>query len=451
MTPKVSVILPVYNEEKYIHQCLDSLRNQTLSEIEIICVDDGSTDESLTILRNYEKSDDRIMVITQKNQYAGVARNNGMKHASGKYLLFLDSDDFFEPDMLEKLFLRAEQDRLDITLCHSYRMDDRIGEGFGVDSSQRDAFFPKHVSVFSGTDMKCGGIFQAMVGWAWDKLFRTDFVRAMGYEFPDFRTSEDGFFVFMLVALAERIGVLDECLVWHRIYNGNSLSNTRGKNWENVFRMLEMIHIELISRGIYDIYEQSFISWAVEMQVWHLTSLYDKEAFFETYKYIQEHTEPEFKILQYHGEFLCGDDFVKYYEAIIKLEPEQFLLSLLKERDDTISKSYTVTRKKGWVFPYDKIPKGAKLIIYAAGVVGHSYYEQLKATGYCREVHIVDQNYQKYRTADYPVDDVEKIRIIEFDYILIAIQDDLICHTVRDSLINDYNVPAGKIVWGWVQ
>lgn len=446
MTPKVSVILPVYNEEKYITQCLDSLCHQTLSEIEIICVDDGSTDESLTILRNYEKLDDRIRVITQKNQYAGVARNNGMKCATGKYLLFLDSDDFVESDMLEKLYLRAEQDSLDITLCHAYYIDDRSGEGFEADSSKRDSFFPKDVRVFAGTDMECAGIFQSTVGWAWDKLFRTDFVRAMGYEFPDFRTSEDGFFVYMLVAKAERIGVLEERLVWHRLYNGDSLSNTREKNWENVFRMLEMIYRELKKQEIYDVYEQSFISWAVEMQVWHLTGLYEKEAFFETYKYIQKHTEPEFRALQYQGEFLCAPERVENYKLIIETEPEQFLLFLLKKRADTISKYRIATQKKGWVFPYDKVPKDAKIIIYGAGVVGHSYYDQLKAACYCKEVYIVDRNYQEYRTVDYPVDDVERIRDIDFDCILIAIQDNIISRAVRNTLTKNYNVPAVKIV-----
>ena len=97
-TPKVSVIIPVYNVEDYLRQCLDSVINQTLKDIEIICVDDGSTDKSLEILHEYEKKDSRITVLTQKNQYAGVARNVGMSVATGKYFVFLDSDDFFEPE-----------------------------------------------------------------------------------------------------------------------------------------------------------------------------------------------------------------------------------------------------------------------------------------------------------------------------------------------------------------
>ena len=104
---KVSVVLPVYNSERYIHQCLNSILNQTLKEIEIICVDDGSTDNSVNLINDICKKDSRVSLIMQKNSYAGVARNNGLKHAKGKYVIFLDSDDFFEPDMLLSMYEKA--------------------------------------------------------------------------------------------------------------------------------------------------------------------------------------------------------------------------------------------------------------------------------------------------------------------------------------------------------
>ena len=115
---KVSVIIPVYNVEPYLKQCMDSVVGQTLKDIEIICVDDGSTDGSLDILREYAAEDNRIQIIEQKNAGAGAARNNGMRHATGKYLSFLDSDDFFEPRMLEKAYDLAEKDQADLSLIH---------------------------------------------------------------------------------------------------------------------------------------------------------------------------------------------------------------------------------------------------------------------------------------------------------------------------------------------
>ena len=98
--PIVSVIIPVYNAEKFLKQCLNSVISQTLKEIEIICVDDGSTDNTNAILKAFSEKDQRITVIHQQNAGAGAARNNGLRRAKGKYLSFLDADDFFEKTML---------------------------------------------------------------------------------------------------------------------------------------------------------------------------------------------------------------------------------------------------------------------------------------------------------------------------------------------------------------
>ena len=131
MSVKVSVILPVYNASDYLHQCMDSIVGQTLKDIEIICVDDGSTDNSLDILKEYEQKDKRVKVIQQKNAGAGAARNNGLSIATGEYLSFLDSDDFFEPDMLEKAYEKAKGSNAQIVVFRSdqYRRFEGICKG----------------------------------------------------------------------------------------------------------------------------------------------------------------------------------------------------------------------------------------------------------------------------------------------------------------------------------
>lgn len=119
MGTKVSVILPVYNVSDYLRQCMDSIVGQTLKDIEIICVDDGSTDDSLAILKEYEAKDQRVKVIQQANAGAGAARNKGLEIATGEYLSFLDSDDFFEPDMLEKAWSKAHETRAQVVVFRS--------------------------------------------------------------------------------------------------------------------------------------------------------------------------------------------------------------------------------------------------------------------------------------------------------------------------------------------
>lgn len=113
---KVSVIVPVYNTENYLEETLQSLENQTLAELEIVCVNDGSTDSSLTILRNHAKKDSRIKIIDQKNRGVSVARNHGIKAAKGQYIMFVDSDDLLPPYACEKAFECAEKYKSDIVM-----------------------------------------------------------------------------------------------------------------------------------------------------------------------------------------------------------------------------------------------------------------------------------------------------------------------------------------------
>ena len=125
MKPLVSVIIPVYNVEKYLHQCLNSLITQTLKDIEIICVDDGSTDSSWRILQEFAQKDNRVIIHQQHNLHAGVARNNGLKIAKADYVMFLDSDDFFESNMLEDLYNQIIKEGSDAAICGFYNYDNK--------------------------------------------------------------------------------------------------------------------------------------------------------------------------------------------------------------------------------------------------------------------------------------------------------------------------------------
>lgn len=119
---KISIIVPVYNTEKYLKKCLDSLINQTLKDIEIICINDGSPDNSLKILKEYEKKDKRIKIIDQENQGVSVARNNGIKIANGEYIGFVDSDDYVDLDFYEKLY----NDSDNVELCSTFLDNSKI-------------------------------------------------------------------------------------------------------------------------------------------------------------------------------------------------------------------------------------------------------------------------------------------------------------------------------------
>lgn len=123
---KISVIIPVYNVEQYLRECLESVINQTLSELEIICINDGSTDSSLDILREYEQKDNRIIVINQENEGVAATRNVGISLAKGEYISFIDSDDYIDLDFYEKLYNAAKKYKADIACTNLYRFSDSV-------------------------------------------------------------------------------------------------------------------------------------------------------------------------------------------------------------------------------------------------------------------------------------------------------------------------------------
>lgn len=423
---KISVIVPVYNAQPYLKKCLGSICGQTLRETEIICVNDGSTDDSLKILQDYAKKDSRIKVLSQVNQYAGVARNNGMKHASGKYLSFLDADDCFEPDMLEKVYQRAEEKQADIVICRSLRYDVRTKRTFAPDYSFADSFFYDK-EVFSGESLKHAGVFQITNGWAWDKLFRSDFVHECGYEFSSFRSSEDGFFAYMLTARAKRISYMDDIMIIHRINESNSLSNTKEENWLNGFKMLLLIREELIRQNLYDIYEQSFLNRVVSLLAWYLDSMNSFEAYKNCYIYMQKSLEPQVEVLKHAKEYYFQEEFYHWYQKIITLPLDEYLylenekrLDSIRMLNEAIGRQREALAEKNWVFPYHLMEKDKTVVLYGAGKLGQAYYSQLADSGFCRELIWVDKQYDKYAGA--AVQNPEIIARKEFDYVFIAVK-----------------------------
>ena len=269
---KVSVILPVYNGEKYIKKCMESLIDQTLKEIEIICVDDGSVDGTLEALKEYENLDN-VTVITQENAGAGAARNKGMSYAKGEYLSFLDADDIFEKDMLEVAYNKAVEDKADMVVFNSDQYYEDTQEYKKADWTLRYAKIPPY-TPFKHRQMT-DNVFKVFVGWAWDKLFLKEFVGRYSLKFQEQRTSNDMFFVFMATVLSNRITVVpkDKVLVHQRRNNAVSLSNTREKSWKCFHEALKKLKQGLVEHGIYKEVEQDYINYALHFSLWNLNTV----------------------------------------------------------------------------------------------------------------------------------------------------------------------------------
>lgn len=172
--PKVSVIIPVYNSANYLSQCLDSILNQTLKEIEIICVDDGSTDDSLSILNKYSKLDNRIKILKQNNKGGGIARNYGMSVAKGKYLSFLDSDDFFDENLLNETVNAAENNLADIVIFQFQTYNTTNDTYNNISYSFKRENFPNNLFNYHSNPKD---FFQSFNPAPWNKLFLHSFIK----------------------------------------------------------------------------------------------------------------------------------------------------------------------------------------------------------------------------------------------------------------------------------
>lgn len=219
---KVSVVIPVYNSEKYLKKCLNSVINQTLRETEIICVDDGSTDSSAEILNEFAQKDSRFVILKQANLFAGVARNNGLKAAHGKYIVFWDADDYFEPDALRIMYVQCEKENADICLCAAASFDSDNEKKAVDESFLKRRFLPKEKVFSSKTHPQY--IFNIASNVPWQRMFLTSFIREKGIEFQNLRQANDTYFVMAAMYYAQRITYTEKPLVNYRVNNKTSIT-----------------------------------------------------------------------------------------------------------------------------------------------------------------------------------------------------------------------------------
>ena len=243
---KVSVIVPVFNAAPYLRRCLDSLLAQTLEEIEIICVDDGSDDGSGDILDGCAARDARLRVAHRPHAGAGEARNAGLSLATGAYLFFCDADDFAAPEMLERLYARAAAQNADVVLTGRIFSSRHFGLRVPVRAS---AVFGKAGCVFAGRDFP-NDLFVAARTPLWDKLFRRSFVAERGIRFQTVSHSNDLFFAMAALAEADRIVTDDGAYYTHCASHAGSLQNSKAKAPLALLEAYDGLERRLAERGL---------------------------------------------------------------------------------------------------------------------------------------------------------------------------------------------------------
>jgi len=329
---KVSVIMPVYNVEKYLRQCLDSLLNQTLQEFEIICVDDGSKDSSLAILQEYQQKDDRVKVLTQQNKYAGVARNNGLKIAQGEYVFFLDSDDFFEKDMFTEVYNQGKKVDADIVIFGARKFDQTTQKfGPSVNSFKEEYMCGKE--VFNWKDQPFS-LLLLTVTCPWTKGYKREFIIKEGLQYQALQNTNDYYFSQMALCLADRITTVNKILTNYRVGMNTNLQALKDK--KNPLCFVEAVlgvYNELKKRGIYEKLQYAFVNTAVFEFAANLRSLKTIEAFTKVIHKMKDEDVQTLRMLSYNYKIYLRKNDYSLVNRAMKVRTSEEIQELFNNRN----------------------------------------------------------------------------------------------------------------------
>ncbi len=379
----ISIIVPVYNIVPYIKECLESIQNQTYSNIEILVVDDGSEDGSGELCEEIAAQDDRIKVIRQKNAGVVAARGRGIKAALGTYMMFVDGDDWIEPDMAGKLVSQIVNTDL-VTSGVFYQISsdknveryDEYPEGIYTGKVQMSEILESMIYDFSMEFM------QRFTPWIYNKLYRSNLVKAVYAEVDQKITfAEDSVFLYKYLLKCQSAVVIHECYYHYRYRKGSAMHALN----KHMLMDINRVYLAL---------------------------------------------EPDFRKHELSGKLLFQ---LQKWVAILSCRaindhmgfPEQIHIP------EFIADLSTLEDKK--------------IVLYGAGAAGKSTYVQIKRFGY-QVVLWADKNYKFYQSIGMPVVSPDQIFHIEYDVIFLAVGEESLAEKIKIELL-DKKFPAGKLMW----
>lgn len=377
----ISIIVPIYNIAEYLPQCIESLLNQSFSELEIILVDDGSTDGSFAVCENYKSKDSRVVVIHKKNGGLVSARKAGIKAAKGQYIAYVDGDDWIEPDMYEQMYQKLIKENVDVVMCGRYEDTGRTRKAVfhGIDEGRYEKEMLKKLvypKMIVGGAFFEWGIFPGL----WDKLYRRECIE------------------HFQLAVDERITMgEDAACVYPCLLNVNS--------------------IYVMKKCLYH-YRQSPMSMVKKILM-------------------PELEQKQFYIL-YHSVRQCLEQYTDIFD--LRQQWRDYILFLMVPRADALLKDI---QKLDYLFPFSKVKKESNIILYGMGTYGQRLYRHIKQTGICNIVVAVDQNHEELRRQGLLVESPEKIIDYEFDAIVVASSFFKVRHAIYLELIKKY--PMEKV------
>lgn len=379
------MIVPVYNSAQYLNKCLLSISVQTYTNLEIIIIDDGSTDGSLEICKEFAYRDKRIHIFQQEHLGVTLARKKGICEAKGRYTTFVDSDDWIETDYLENMMQDA--DSADILIASRivweqgkkyFALLKSVAEGM-YEGEQRELIWRKIFPVIDSNDS---------IAWrVWDKIFKTELLKRDLDNIPDhIYWGEDFCICVQAILQACRIKIVD-VTGYHYHVNATSITNSS--------------HDDLIMNWQY------------------------------VYQYL-------------HG-FIKNNVKNKVREELSE-QLDIFMVLMFRQDCFKFFGSSNKTQELFYYYPYYGRLRNARIVLYGAGNVGQSYYRQIMQDGECIIAAWVDEDFSKYRAEGFDVCAVDVLRELYFNYVIIALYNEESAMMVKKSLIQ-YGVPENIILW----
>ena len=409
---KVSVIVAVYNAEKYLKQCLDSICNQTYRNIEIICVNDGSDDSSLDILNEYAAADDRIKIYTKENEGLGgaSARNFGLDKACGKYISILDSDDYFELNMLEAAVKRAEKYDVDMVVFGGMEYDNKNGRAYKVASILDEKYIPDK-DIFSFHDCP-KTIFQLTQGMAWNKLYKKDFLDEYKLKFQKVKYTDDAYFTFAHMILAKKITVLKEYLCYYRVNTGSSQTDGLADYPDSAYLPYLELKKSFTEWGVYEEVKQSFLNCAISFMRYFYDKINKCDSFIYLHNKLRCEVFDKLEIGDMSEKCFKDKRLYMWIREIIDNSAQEILFNAVRAYSSENNTS--ILRFK---FPFNRIERQSNIALIGAGIMGRHYYSQIMLSGYCDVVCWVEK--ENPFKLSY-ISDYSKLDKVSFDYAVIA-------------------------------
>ncbi len=433
----VSVIVAVYNAEKYIEKCVDSILSQTYENIEVILVDDGSTDNSPLLCDRYERNDCRVHVIHKINGGLCDARNTGVRYSKGKYITFVDNDDIVNNEFIETLYNICEEYNCDIAMC-DYLM-----------TNEKSSLLPPQqtfsVKVYNQKEIfkeffKESNLVRFWVSW--DKMYRRELFDEIQY--PIGRIHDDMFTTHKLFGKAEKIAVTNKYLYYYFQREGSITG--RNNTIEERIDVIEAIKEEVLFLKDNE-FDDEYAFMLLKLYHMVCTVVKNREE-YDGYFAKKEHYD------NVMDEFAIESEIIKKeYMELPTIGMKSKILSIAcwlsaaeKEKYKNIyGIKFPDGTKPFYEFPKRYIRKNELIAIYGAGTVGQSFYEQVTQTGYCRVAAWVDNGFKNYIRNGLPVQPIDELLNCEYDKIVIAVLNRNIAYDIERNL-KEWGIEASKII-----